>query len=851
MTPSNAISLTFILLLGGSCALAAEKVTDQNAKASASAADTFFELKIRPVLMGKCFKCHGGDKVSSKLRIDSRDALIKGGDSGPAIAPGNPKASLLLQAISHRDEDLKMPPKKALAKQVVADFTAWIKNGAHWPAKTTGSAGIDKTSGRHWSFQPVADARPPKNKYGWSDHPIDRFIRAAQAAYEGGALKPVAQADRRSLIRRASFDLTGLPPTPQLVNAFVNDKSPQAFSRIVDQLLASPHYGERWGRHWLDLARYADTAGENSDYPIPEAYLYRDYVIDSFNADKPYDQFLVEQIAGDILARQNPDKNYAQKIIATGFIAQAKRFGTHKLEHMHLIIEDTLQTMGQVVLGLTLRCARCHDHKYEPITGQDYYALYGFFQSTGYPFPGGEEVKRPSEFVPIVPPAELARQDKDYQAKHAVEIKKIQQQIAKIKNESDEARRLKKLTADIDAANKESKIKGIDAQRGKQLKQQIADWTKQLKSTQGQLAKKTKPLQDKLAKIDRARPSKLVRLAYAVREGKAADANFQKGGNPRAKGPVVKRGVPKFLDPDPKLNIPRGASGRLQLARWLASPRNPLTARVMVNRIWQQHFGKPIVATPSDFGMQGEAPSHPELLDFLAKQFIDRGWSIKAMHRLIMSSKTYQLAVAHNADNAAKDAGNSMYWRFDRRRLDAESIRDSMLALGGNLDLKRPGPHPFPPKDKWKFTAHHQFKAVYPSKHRSVYLMVQRLHPHPYLSLFNGPDAGQSTAARDKSAVPLQSLFMLNSKFVHAQAAGLAAQLIKNTQDPQQRIKLAFEQVYARPATDPEIKSLLRFADMINNQLSAEKVAANKRELETWSSICRSLLTSNEFIYVN
>ena len=793
--------------------------------------------------MSTCFKCHGGDKVSSKFRVDSREALIKGGEGGPAIVVGDPKNSPLIQAIAYGDEDFQMPPKKRLSKEVVADFAKWIRDGAQWPAKLT----IDNTPPiRHWSFQPVAKVTPPTG--AWSKHPIDGFIRAIQKSKQ---INPVHAADRRSLIRRASFDLVGLPPSPAEVEAFVDDNKPDAFARVIERLMASPRYGERWGRHWLDLVRYADTAGENSDYPIPEAYLYRDYVIDSFNADKPYDQFLHEQIAGDILAKQGPADKYAERVIATGFIAQSKRFGTNKLEDMHLIIEDTLQTMGQVVLGLSLRCARCHDHKYDPTTSEDYYALYGVFQSTAYPFPGGESVKQPSEFVSTVDPKELAKRDSAYQAKHAEEIKRIKGDIDKLKRESAEAKHVDGINKEIASLNDALKKKLGDKGATQKM---LASLKKQLPNAQKKLAAKTKPLTDKLSYIDRNKPSKQVQLAYGVREGKPDDAVVQVGGNPHSKGKAVRRAAPQFLSTFAKLDVPSKESGRLQLAKWLTDPKNPLTARVMVNRIWQYHFGKPIVATPSDFGMQGEAPTHPKLLDWLAAKFVRSDYSIKAMHRTIMSSKTYQLAVADHSANAAKDGGNTTYWRFDRRRLDAEAIRDSMLALGGNLDLKRPGPHPFPPKNKWRWTAHHQFKAVYPSNHRSVYLMVQRLHPHPYLSLFNGPNTSSSTAMRDQSTVALQSLFMLNSGFVHKQAQGLAAQLIKATHDPaprKSRIKLAYERVYSRPATDDEVARMLAYHDRYVETLAAENVPTNQREHETWSSIARMMLTSNEFIYVN
>ena len=652
-------------------------------------------------------------------------------------------------------------------------------------------------AGEHWSFQPVRDVAPPQVDDALSAHPIDRFIRARQQA---AGLNPVGLADRRALIRRASYDLTGLPPTPEQVKAFLKDERPNAFAEMIDQFLASPRYGERWGRHWLDLARYADTAGENSDYPIPQAYLYRDYVIDSFNADKPYDVFLHEQIAGDILGRMGEPEEYAERVIATGFLAQAKRFGTRDLEDMHLIIEDTLDTIGKVTMGLVMRCARCHDHKYDPTTMKDYYALYGFFQSTSYPYPGGESDRVQKYFAPLVHPDVLARQDKDYFAGKQPEIDRLKAELKAAKPKGDKA--VKAVQAKIDA-------------------------------------------------INNAAPGRRVPVAYAVHEGKATDAHVQKLGNPRSKGDLVKRAVPSFLNDNAHLSIPEGASGRLQFAEWLTDPKNPLTARVMVNRIWQHHFGKPIVATPSDFGIQGAKPTHPELLDWLARRFIESGWSVKAMHRLILSSKTWQLASGHDAVNEAKDSANAHYWKFDRRRLDAESIRDSMLLMGGNLNLARPGAHPFPPADKWRFSAHRQFKAVYPSNHRSVYLMVQRLHPHPFISVFNGPDTSATTAMRDQSTVPQQALFMSNSKQVEEQAAGFAKELANTESDSTERVRRAYWRAFSREPNERELQRAATFLSRYAELAKADGVAEQQRDSEAWAALARTMLTSNEFVFVD
>lgn len=756
-----------------------------------------FETTIRPILASSCVKCHGAKKQSGGLRLDSRAAMLEGGDTGPAVVPGAPGESLLILAISHEDDDLKMPPKKPLPPDQRQALAAWIAAGAPWP-EAAAAAPTEIQGEPHWAFEPLNRAEPPTDPSGWAEGPIDAWIAAGQREH---GVEPVGAADRRTLIRRATFDLTGLPPDPDRVEAFAADDRPDAFNRLVEELLASPQYGERWGRYWLDLARYADTAGDNSDYPIPEAYLYRDYVIDAFNADLPYDRFLQEQLAGDILAAEGPAEDRDRQIIATGFVAQAKRFGTLKLEDIHQIIEDALNTTGQTVLGLTLRCARCHDHKFDPISEKEYYSLYGIFAGAKYPFAGSEEVRRPSDFAPLAAPETVAAHD----AAHAAAVAGLK--------------------ADLDAA---VEAKRPDEEIGK--------------------------LRAALAAKEKESPYAGLPMAYALREGTPVDVKIQKGGDPHKLGEVAPRGVPACLDDSGEFAIPEGRGGRLEFARWLTEgPVRALTARVMVNRIWQHHFGKPIVATPSDFGLRGAPPTHPELLEELAGEFIDSGWSIKAMHRRIMLSKTYRLAAAFDPTIAAvaADTGNAWYWRADRRGLDAEALRDSLLTLGGALDPSRPGPHPFPPVESWTFTAHHQFKAVYPSNHRSVYLMVQRLHPHPYLALFNGPDASMTTASRDASSVPLQALFLMNDPFVYEQAEGFARSLLAGADDDAKRLDLAYQRALARPPADDERQRALAFLARYREAAAVEGASADDGPLAAWSALTRALLASNEFHYVD
>ncbi|WP_435016298.1 PSD1 and planctomycete cytochrome C domain-containing protein [Tundrisphaera sp. TA3] len=802
-----------------------------------ASSEAFFELKVRPVLARSCVKCHGERKGSGGLRLDSREAILAGGDSGPAVLPGDPGSSLLIRAIGHRDDDLKMPPDTPLSRAQQDDLAAWVAAGAPWPK---GLAARPIEGAGHWAFEPLRGILPPEDPSGWATQPIDRLIAAEQRSQ---GLRPVAPADRRTLIRRATFDLIGLPPEPARIEAFAADDRPEAFALLVDELLASPRYGERWGRYWLDLARYADTAGDNSDYPIPQAHLYRDYVIDAFNADLPYDRFLHEQLAGDILAAEGPREDYARRVIATGFVAQAKRFGTVLLEDPHQIIEDSLNTTGQVVLGLSLRCARCHDHKFDPIGARDYYALYGFFAGTKYPFPGAEEVRRQSEMAPLIPPAEQA----EVRARHAGAIADLRAGLKDLETQGEAAARVRDLGLEVATLEFLAATAGDGPPSGP-LEAAKAALAGAIRERDGQIKRR----QGEIQRMEKAGLLATVPHAYAVRDGDPTDVKLHIGGDPTKLGELVPRGVLRALEPDGTIDLPPTGSGRLALARWLTDgPPRPLTARVMANRIWQHHFGKPIVPTPSDFGLRGLPPSHPDLLEWLAGEFVASGWSVKAMHRRIMLSETYRLASDHDSGNAALDTGNARYWRFDRRPLDAEALRDGLLALGGNLDLSRPGPHPFPAPESWTFTAHHQFKAVYPSDHRSVYLMVQRLHPHPYLSLFNGPDTSVTTATRDGSTVASQALYLLNNPFVHDQSRRLASRLIADEADPAARLGLAYLRAFGRGPTAAERSRAMAFLSGYESRLEAEGVAAERRAEECWAALARALLASNEFLYVD
>ncbi len=754
------------------------------------ASTEWFELKIRPVLAGVCFKCHGNEKSKGGLRVDSRAALLKGGSRGPAISFGSPEKSLLLQALRHDGApEINMPPGGKVSESVVNDFAAWIKSGAVWPAKRVGD---DFHTTRHWAFEPVRKPKPPPDPTGWAVSPLDCFIAAKLREH---ALHPAPPASPEALVRRLYFDLIGLPPTPDEVREFLADPSPQAYAKLVDRLLASPRYGERWGRYWMDVARYADTAGDNADYPIPEIYRYRDYIIDAFNKDKPYDQFVQEQLAGDILANQSTDAKYAERVVATGFLALSRRYATGPYELWHLTMEDAIETTGRAFLGLTMRCARCHDHKFDPITRADYYAFYGIFESTQFPWDGAEEfasMKKPRQhFVSLLLPEKASPWIK----KHEERTRELEEAVKK--NAKDKA-----------AA----------------------------------------------AELSHLRHSNLppdMPVAYAVSEGNPADAYIQVRGEVDQHGPTVPRNVPQFLLCGKTFQIPKGSSGRLELARWLTRTDNPLTARVMVNRLWQHHFGKGIVATPSNFGTRGEPPTHPELLDWLAERFMESGWSIKQIQREIVRSKTYQMACSADERNLNADPSNRWYWRFSRQRLDAEAIRDALLSVSGNLDLSPGGPQPFPPIDQWTWTQHNPFKAVYPSNHRSVYLMTQRIQRHPVLALFDGADTNTTMEKRDSSIVPQQALFFMNDPFVTEQAQGLARRLIRCSPDTGARIAKAYELALARPVQPREVARDTRFINECRSELDKLHVSALEGEMAAWTSFARTLFACNEFIYLD
>ncbi len=770
----------------------------------------FFESRIRPLLIDNCYACHSKDaeELGGNLLLDSRAGIVKGGATESLMVPGDPDNSLLMRAVGYKDADLKMPPDAKLADDQIADLAEWIRMKAPDPrsedtvAVVKAKTEIDWTKARDfWSLRPLSKAEPPAVKNtAWPTNAIDQFVAAK---LDTAGLSPAPDADKRTLIRRATFDLIGLPPSPEEIDLFIADENPDAFSKVIDRLLQSPQYGERWGRHWLDVVRYSDTAGDNSDFPIPQAYLYRNWVIGAFNRDLPYNQFVREQLAGDLIGGDNAEEK-RQRIIATGYIANARRFGSRVDDYpQHLTIEDTIDNLGRTFLATTINCARCHNHKFDPVTSEDYYALYGIFHSTRYPWPGIELEQRQRDFVTLAAPDEVSRIQKERETRQ---------------NELDEV--VKQLKKQRDAAKDDAR---------KNLDQQLK--------------------QAEIAAREHAAQSLPYETLYAVAEGKTfEDVAVQLKGDPTKSGEVVPRRFLKVLHGESFAGSDQ-TSGRLQLADWIVDHNNPLTARVMVNRLWLHHFGKAIVQTGNDFGRHGQPPTHPELLDWLAQHFMDSGWSIKAMHRTIMLSHTYRMSSTRSAAAVELDPANQLLSAYPRHRLDAEAIRDTLLLLSGNLDSTPGESHPFPPQSEWKFTQHNPFKAVYESNRRSVYLMTQRIQRHPYLAIFDGADPSTSTPYRFTSTTPLQALYLLNDKFVHEQAAGVAKRLLADSNDDSVRIERAWLLMFGRSPETDESGVALTFLKNARAELSSRGIDGGSLDLESWQALLRSLIRTNEFVY--
>jgi hypothetical protein len=785
--------------------------TDAEARATPEQI-SFFEKSIRPVLVKECYSCHAttAEKVRAGLTLDTRDGIRKGGDNGPAVVPGDVKKSLLLKALRH-DEDIKpMPPKKKLGEDVIADFEKWIALGAPDPRDVPSRVNkyeIDIGKGRQfWAFQPVKKMPPPALRdTAWPEGDIDCFLLAG---LEEKGLQPVAAADPRTLVRRVFFDLIGLPPAPEDVEAFVNEyraKPQAAWAEVVDRLLAAPQFGERWGRHWLDVARFAESSGRAANFSYPHAWRYRDYVIKSFNDDKPYDQFIREQLAGDLLPAGD-DKQKAEFLVATGFLAVGpKSLDERNPRQFQMdLADEQIDATFQAFQGLTVACARCHDHKFDPIPQKDYYALAGIFTST-------ETCYGTIRLIQSNHPSALLSLPKEAEATQSLEP--------------------------------------LTAERRAGIEKQIQDLRDQMGKLTGQdsflqrifLQNRVSILRSQLDLYQADGTARL--LAMGVREGRiGSDLRVLNRGEISQPGETVKRGFPQALTPEQPV-IGRG-SGRRELADWIASKDNPLTARVMANRVWLHLMGRGLVATPENFGANGQLPSHPALLDYLANSLVEKGWSVKQLVRAIVLSRAYRLATLFDEKNFEADPDNVLHWRMPSRRLEAEALRDAMLALGGHLDLQPPKGSPVARGGEGN--AGFRFRGpggpggspppVY--EHRSVYLPIVRDGMPEVLTVFDFPDPSLIIGDRPTTTTPAQSLFVMNNQFVIHQAEGLAEKLLGGAQDDEVRLKQAYLLCFARPPSEKERQSAKKFL---------VDYGRTKTSRATWAGLCQALFASAEF----
>jgi mono/diheme cytochrome c family protein len=711
---------------------------------------------VKPILLKHCYICHGPSQAESGLRLDLRSHAMRGGDGGAVIVGGNGRGSKLIQYVSGKSESgLIMPPKErgdSLSENQIAILRTWIDQGAVWPDPSVSSGGnrvAANPRSEHWAFQPVQPVRPPVLGDPWINTPIDAFVLAK---LQQRRLRPNPEADRIALLRRVTFDLIGLPPTPDDVQVFLDDTSSDAYERVVDRLLASQRFGERWGRHWLDLARYADTDGFELDHERKYAYKYRDYVIASFNDDKPFDQFILEQLAADELAPRSSDESLTAQLAALGFCRNGPTISNQLSEKNRVDeVDDMVSTTSAVFLGLTVGCARCHDHKYEPISQRDYYRMFAVFN-----------------------------------------------------------------TAE--------------------------------KSDDGEVMHLREP----------NRPPRKTRILS--------------GGESSSSGEVVSPGIPEVLDDGradfPSANRAQFSSGqRTVLAHWISDAENPLTARVIVNRVWLHHFGRGIVNTPSNFGQSGDIPSHPELLDYLAGELVREGWRLKRLHKQIVMSAVYRQSSTFEAIKAASDPHNELYWRYPLRRLEAEAIRDTILAASGSLNLQMYGPGIKPRVPTTVFAAGQESKwpkvqAEGPEHwRRSIYIFVKRSLPLPMLEGFDAPATTQTCERRQSTIVATQALQLMNDDFTNEQAARMADRIaVEVGDDIGRKVDRAYRLALSRSPTEAEQRVATEFVEgrfrssmqsLLDRHINIDLTAQQKLHRDALADLCHVLFNTNEFVYLD
>ena len=876
------------------------------------AADEFFEKFVRPVLAKRCQGCHNPKAAKAGLDLTTAAGFGKGADTGPVIVAGDAAQSRLLQVTCYL-ERIKMPPTGKLPEEELAALRTWVEQGAAWPGATNEAPaavrgpkkGYSRAQKEFWSFRPIVKPSPPSVRdAAWVRSPIDQFILSKLEAQQ---LTPAPVADRRTLLHRVTLDLTGLPPSAAEAEAFVADRSPDAFAKVVDRLLASPRYGEKWGRHWMDVARYADSTGADEDYRYPHAWRYRDYVINAFNADLPYDQFVREQIAGDLLPPPAGQSVNTAGIIATGFLALGPKLVAEqdKVKMFYDIVDEQIDVAGKAILGLTISCARCHDHKFDPVSIKDYYSLASIFASTKqlaeiegtvsklYYAPlvakpvaaeyeahqalvaakqaeinaviAGEgrrfrdlHAPRLAEYMlaarrvyaegeNVVAVAAQANLDAPLLQRWAAYLKPTKERRAHLERFYDSAATAAQyqaeFLAEVARRTAEPKKKFLAGENRFYTEVAIGKGPLTLpvekpeafysSTAQQQIATLRADLEAIKAKAPPEPP-----FACAVGEDKPVEQRVFLRGNPESKGDPVAKRFPVVLAGEEQEPITQG-SGRLELANWLANPRNPLPARVMANRLWQGHFGQGLVRTPNNFGFAGERPSHPELLDWLAAEFIEQGWSMKRMHRMLLLSSTYQQSAQVSQAKREKDADNRLLSRFPIRRKTVEEIRDSLLLLDGSLDLTMGGSLQSGEGTDNEFSDSR--KSINPdvSTRRTVYLPLRRSNLSSLFNLFDFGDGTTSTETRSETNVAPQALYMMNSKFVAQRAANLASQILKSSEGLDERMLHAWRRVLGRePSAEQRADGRAYLAGFPGGEEPA------------WTSYCRSLIASNDFIYV-
>lgn len=769
----------------------------------------FFEKNIRPVLIEKCYDCHSAKatKVKGGLMLDTRDATLKGGDNGPAVVPGKPEESLLIKAVRYTDKDTQMPPQKnggKLSDEVIANFEQWVRMGAPDPrtgnSKSVAELDMEKAKS-FWSFHPPRKTSlPTVEDEAWPRSDIDRYVLSAMEAKK---LHPVADTEPRALLRRLYFDLTGMPPPFDDAQAFLSEcaKGPEAqqkaFVAVVDKLLSSPRYGERWGRHWLDVARYAESTGKESNNLYPTAWRYRDYVIESFNDDKPYDEFIREQVAGDLLGSSTSEE-YNDHLTATAFLAIGTKniVEKNKLTFELDMVDEQIDATSRAVLGLTISCARCHDHKYDPVTMRDYYALAGIFRSTNVYYGTQGRKNKGTNASKLLPLAD--------------ESMSLTQQPGIVRSSPKIA----------DGGGKKNKKQGNKKNKGGNIPEQT--------------------------------PQMIMHEVMAVKDGRVMDCPIYIKGEPDDPGATVPRGVIPLLTKGSAVQMPSNSSGRYQLAHWLTSRDNPLTARVMVNRIWQNLFGQGIVRTADNFGATGERPTHPELLDYLACQFMENGWSVKKLIREIVLSRVYALSTKVDAADAQIDPGNRMLWRANARRLDAESIRDAMLTASGLMDINPPGGSMVASIGNSIAAPYSQRFVTAQFHYRSIYLPIVRDFVPSCLEVFDFAEPSLVVANRDSTNVPSQALYLMNNPFVIEQAKALAHRIATAPGlDHRGRITRAYELALCRPPTDAErARADLFLRDEVKDWIKLSNGKLPAAAESAYATFCQALFASAEFRFL-